>query len=93
MRKKHTPGQKVAIVLETLKGEKTINELAGEYGVHPTQIHEWSKRATEGLSTLFTDGRTNQGKSQDRLISELYQVIGERETELAWLKKKLHLDP
>lgn len=93
MRKKHTPTQKVAIALEVLKGEKTVNEIAGEYGVHPTQIHEWSKRATEGLASLFEDGRTKQGKNQDRLIAELYQVIGQRETELAWLKKKLHLDP
>lgn len=93
MRKKHTPVQKVAIVLETLKGEKTINEIASEYSVHPTQIHEWSKRAAEGLPSLFTDGRTQHGKSQDRLIGELYRVIGERETELSWLKKKLHLNP
>jgi putative transposase len=93
MKKTFTTTQKIAVALECLKGQKTINEISSEHEVHPTQIHGWSKRVAEGLPLLFTDQRTKQGKSQDRLIAELYQVIGQRETELAWLKKKLHLDP
>lgn len=93
MRKSFTPAKKVAVVIDALKGQKTINEISSEHEVHPTQIHEWKTHVLEAMSSLFTDKRTKDGKTQERLIDELYQVIGQRETELAWLKKKLHLDP
>lgn len=93
MRKSFTPAKKVAVVIDALKGQKTINEIASEHEVHPTQIHVWKTHVLESMPSLFTDKRTKEGKTHERLIDELYQVIGQRETELAWLKKKLHLDP
>lgn len=93
MRKIFSPAKKVAVVLDCLKGQKTINEISSEHEVHPTQIHEWKTQVLETLPSLFTDKRTKDGRTDERLISELYQIIGQRETELAWLKKKLHLDP
>lgn len=93
MRKSFTPAKKVAVVLEVLKGQKTINEISSEHEVHPTQIHEWKTQVVDALPSLFMDKRMKDGKTKDRLIDDLYQVIGRRETELAWLKKKLHLDP
>ena len=93
MRKSFTPTKKVAVVLDALKSQKTINEISSEHEVHPTQIHEWKTQVIEAMPSLFTDKRTKDGKTEERLISELYQIIGQRETELAWLKKKLHLDP
>lgn len=93
MRKSFTPAKKVAVVLDCLKGQKTINEISSDHEVHPTQIHEWKTHVLESMPSIFTDKRTKDGKTDERLINELYQVIGQRETELAWLKKKLHLDP
>ena len=93
MKKRLSPGQKAAIALAALKGEKTINELSGIYQIHPTQINRWKKTALEELPKLFTDPRKKESADKDKLISELYKVIGQRETELAWLKKKLHLEP
>lgn len=93
MRKTFTPAKKVAVVLDAIKGQKTLNEISCEHEVHPTQIHEWKTQVLEALPSLFQDKRTKDGKTKDRLIDDLYQVIGQRETELAWLKKKLHLDP
>ncbi|NBO32463.1 MAG: transposase, partial [Cyanobacteria bacterium WB6_1B_304] len=37
-RKRHTPEFKTKVVLEVLKGNKTINEIASEMGIHATQI-------------------------------------------------------
>jgi transposase len=43
-RKVHTAAFKAQVALAPLKGDKTINELAGHYGVHPTLIHGvWSR--------------------------------------------------
>ena len=93
MRKKFTPAKKAAVVLEALKSQKMINEISSEHEVHPTQIHEWKTQVVEAMPSIFTDKRTKDGKTEERLIGDLYQIIGQRETELAWLKKKLHLDP
>ncbi len=35
MRKKHSASFKSKVALEAIKGEKTINEIAAEYGIHP----------------------------------------------------------
>jgi putative transposase len=37
-RKRHTPIFKAQVVLELLKEEKTLAQLAAECGVHPTQV-------------------------------------------------------
>jgi transposase len=35
-RRNHDAGFKARLALEALKGERTVSELAAEYGVHPT---------------------------------------------------------
>jgi hypothetical protein len=32
---------KAKIVLEAIRGEKTVAELAGQYEIHPTMINNW----------------------------------------------------
>ena len=43
-RKVHTAAFKAQVALAALKGDRTVNELAGQYGVHPTLIHAWKKQ-------------------------------------------------
>ena len=38
-RRNHDTGSKAGVALEAVKGERTVSELAAEYGVHPTMIH------------------------------------------------------
>jgi transposase-like protein len=37
-RKNFTGVQKAKVVVEAIKGLKTVNQIAQEYGVHPTQV-------------------------------------------------------
>lgn len=87
-RQQYSADFKAKVALDALKGLKTINELASEYGVHPTQINQWKKQAQEDLPTLFSSGRSRKEKSQDDLTASLYQQIGQLTMELDWLKKK-----
>lgn len=93
MKKVFTPQQKAAVALEAIKGDRTINQIASAYEVHPSQIQSWKKVAQENLSILFTDKRRKEGKPEQNLIDELYRTIGQRDIELGWLKKKFQLEP
>ncbi len=89
MRKVFTNQQKAQVAIVAIKGEKTISQIASVYEVHPTQIQEWKKTALSYLQDVFSDKRKKENQTQEQLISELYKIIGQREMELEWLKKKL----
>lgn len=92
MKKTFQPELKARVALEALTGTRTINELSGAYEVHPTQINLWKTIVRDHLADLFRDKRNDDAKRHRELTDELYRVIGQRDTELTWLKKKLHLE-
>lgn len=95
MKKQHSPEFKAQIVKEILKEEKTMAQIASEYGVHPVQLSQWKKTALENLSSVFVDERkvAKQQKAQEAEIERLYSKVGKLTTQLEWLKKKSGIDP
>lgn len=94
MQKKiYSDQQKARVALEALKGQKTFSQIISEYQVHSTQIHNWKNIAQQGLPTLFSKGDQKDKvlNEKNQLIEELYKIIGQRDTELSWLKKKLQI--
>lgn len=89
MKKKFSPQQKATVALAAIKGEKTVNEIGTLFSVHPTQVQAWKKHVEESLTSIFTDKRTKEGKTEERTIAELYALVGKRDHELEWLKKSL----
>lgn len=79
---------KTKIALAAIKGEKTINEIASIYGIHPNQVINWKKQAVEAIPDAFSSKRERVEKSDEELKSQLYQQIGQLKVELDWLKKK-----
>src|SRR5260370_42164990 len=55
-RQTHTAAFKAQVALAALKGERTVNELASQFGVHPTLIHGWKKHFLQGAEAIFTHG-------------------------------------
>ncbi len=87
-RKKYSAQFKAKVAIEAVKGNKTVNEIAGEYGVHPTQIQQWKKQLLEELPNIFSRKRTSKAKETEELTAQLYQQIGQLKVELDWVKKK-----
>ena len=88
MKKKFDGTFKAKVALEAIKGEKTIAQIASEYGVHANQIGQWKKRLVEELPGLFSDRRKREEKDGAAETDELYRQIGQLKVELDWLKKK-----
>ena len=63
MRRQQSAEFKAKVALEALRGERTINELAAEYGVHPVQITQWKKVVLEEVS-LRDDQRVRDARQE-----------------------------
>lgn len=88
-RNRYTKEYKAKVALEAVKGQKTVNELASEYGVHVIQINNWKKQLVEALPGVF-NGRNGQQEARDEAEKDrLYQQIGKLQVEVDWLKKKV----
>lgn len=91
MRKQYPPTFKAKAVLELLKEEKTLGQLAGEYQVHVNQLRDWRQRLLDELPQIFSRERQvseSELKKRDQLIEQLYGEVGRLTTELNWVQKK-----
>lgn len=52
-RKVYSADFKAKLVLKVLEGEKTLNEIASEYGVLPKSLKDWKKQFLENMSLAF----------------------------------------
>ena len=89
IRKKHSSAFKAKVALEALKGLKTINQIAKQFGVHPNQVSQWKKSISQSLPDIFSNKRKRDKKDDEKIKDRLYQQIGQLKVELDWLKKKM----
>ena len=84
---------KSKVAIEALKGHKTVNELASEFGVHATQVNNWKRQLQSGANSLFGKSAEKQAQNHEAEKERLYSQIGRLQVEVDWLKKKTgHLD-
>ena len=86
-RKQHTAAFKAQVALAALIGDKTANELAAQFGVHPTLIHDWKKKLLAGAAGIF-EGTAKAAAPAEGQQAELFEQIGRLKMELEWVKKK-----
>lgn len=87
-RKSFTSEFKAKVGMEAVRGMRTINELAQEFGVHPGQIGLWKKVIQGEAKTLFDGKRGPAVIVRHQEPEWLYSEIGRLKVELDWLKKK-----
>lgn len=86
-RKRHSKEFKARVALDAIKGQKTLSELASEYGIHPNQISQWKKKLVEQSTEVFASGRDRDAEAYEAEKDRLYQQIGKLQVEVEWLKK------
>ena len=80
-RKKHNAAFKAKVALAAVRGDRTIAELAGEYGVHPNQIYNWKKQLMDGAASVFEGGTAAEGPAREAQVDLLYRQIGQLKVE------------
>lgn len=88
-RKNFSGAQKAKVALAAVKGVKTINEIAQEFGVHLTQVSQWKKELLDNAGRLFEGKRGPKPVNAQSDPDRLYAKIGQLNMELDWLKKSL----
>ena len=88
-RKIHGAAFKAQVALAAHKGDRTVNELAGHYGVHATLIHGWKKQLLAGAEAVFSGPAKAASADAEARQAELFEQIGRLKMELEWMKKKV----
>jgi putative transposase len=77
------------VALAAVSGQKTLSELASEFGVHPVQIAQWKRQLVDASAGIFESGNaTRRERGHEHLVEQLYQEIGQLKVEVDWLRKK-----
>lgn len=84
-----TDATKFKIVIEAIKGQRQISEIASDYEVHPNQISNWKKQFLEKGPTVFSTKKDSQVVELENNEEDLFKKIGKQQIELDFLKKSL----
>ena len=84
---------KAKMVIEVLKGERELNEIAKEQEIAPNQIRKWKSEFLENASVVFDKNRDRRLKdelcSKQHEADELAKKVGQLSLQVDLLKKTL----
>lgn len=92
-RRQFTAEFKTKLVLEVLREEKQIGEIATENGLSPNQLRNWKKEFLENAPKVFSETKQekelrHKERTMDDERTELMAKVGQLTIENDWLKKK-----
>jgi transposase-like protein len=92
-RRQFTPEFKTKIVLELLREEKTLSEIASEHDISPNQLRNWKNEFVENAVKVFSQNRdVKESKANEKEMeqdrNDLLAKVGQLTIEVDWLKKK-----
>ena len=90
-RNRYTSEFKTKVVLEVLREEATINEIASKYEIAPTMLNRWKAEFLERAHHVFdrdADKSEKRIKEFEEKEERLQKLVGQLTVEVDWLKKK-----
>jgi transposase len=87
MSKQYTAEFKKKVVIEVLRGEKTTNEIAIKFNVHPDLVRRWKNEALDGITQTFTKKKNKKEIALRERIDYMEKKIGQLVLEIDFIKK------
>ena len=88
-RRRFTGDFKAKVALGALRGDRTIQEIAGRHKVHPNQVSSWKHQAVDGLDAVFSNGAEQASVDREAEIHDLHAKIGQLTVERDFLARGL----
>ena len=88
-RRRFTADFKAKVALEALRGDRTIQEIAGRHKVHANQVSTWKRQAMDGLGAVFSNGPDKARMDHDDEVHDLHAKIGQLTVERDFLARGL----
>ena len=76
-RRTFTAAFKARVAKEALRGDRTVQQIAARHSLHPNQVSQWKRKASEGLVELFERGRKSARDEREAEIRKLHEKIGQ----------------
>jgi putative transposase len=93
-RRKHSADIKTKAVLEVLREDQTLAEVASKYDVHPKLLSQWKQEFVENANLVFNRKKQEKQlqedlKDKDKTIDSLYKEVGQLTLKVNWAEKKI----
>jgi len=90
----YSAGYKSKLVLDVLKNEKTLQEIASENNITPKNLQNWKKIFLENVEIAMEPSKAVKDYKEDLLAAQeqnemLTKIVGKMTVEKEWLEKKL----
>ena len=76
-RRKFSADFKRKVVVEAMRGDKTVREIAARHGLNPNEVGKWKSEAMEGL-VFRRGGMEKPGREKEKPVETLYARVGSR---------------
>lgn len=86
-KRRYTARFKFQVVMEAMRGQKEVGQIARAYSVHPITLGLWKKEFMERGPEVFSGNES--GQRYEQRIRDLERLLGQKEVELALLKNFL----
>jgi transposase len=80
---------KTKVVLEALKEQQTLSELAQKHKLHLNQISKWKQEFLASAESVFEKGKAKKQTGGQQKEEKLYKIIGQQKVEIDFLKTAL----
>lgn len=90
-RKRYSSTEKAQVVLEILREDSTVNEIAQKHDISPQLISLWRTEFLNNMPTVFDKKSAEIEKVKQEYEAEkeeLVNQIGQLTVDMNWLKKK-----
>ena len=90
-RNRYSAEFKTQVVLEVLREEATVNEIATKYEISPAMVARWKQDFIDRAPEVFKKGASESEKElarEQEHVADLERKVGQLTYEVDWLKKK-----
>ena len=85
-RRRFTAEFKARVAKEALRGDRTLQQIAARHQLHPNQVSQWKRTASERLAELFERGAQPGQDEREAELRKLHEKIGQLVVERDFLK-------